>query len=296
MVVNWNRPDHTAECLASISDLDYPYVLPILVDNGSGDDSVARLRSLFPSCTVITNPRNLGFAEGNNVGIRHALSIGSDYILLLNNDATVHSDALKHLVQAAESDPSIGIVGPRIYLWDRPRVIWFSGGKVDRALGLPIHLGWMQEDTGQSDGLADVDYICGCALMAKAEVFRRIGLLDLDYFLLFEDTDFCTRVRDGGYRVVLVPQASVYHKASTSFGGDRSPKYLYYFHRNNLIYVSKRMRGTGQRRVHLEVLKRQLRYVRELYRQGRPEATIHARIAARAIVDFVFRRWGEANL
>ncbi len=293
VVVNWNRPDDTAECLSSLAALDYPDLFTILVDNGSTDGSVERLRSLFPECTYISNTRNLGFAEGNNVGIRHALSAGADYVLLLNNDATIDRDTLTLLVQVAQSDPSIGIVGPKIYLADRPRVIWFGGGKVDEKLGLPIHLGWMQEDTGEEESIADVDYICGCALLAKAELFPRLGLLDSDYFLLFEDTDFCARARDGGYRVVLVPQASVYHKASSSFGGDASPQYLYYFHRNNLIYVKKNMRGPGRWRVYLEVLRRQWKFVRGLHRKGGPQTSLRRRAVERAVADFVLGRWGE---
>lgn len=140
VVVNWNRPEDTAECLASIQQLECPEVLTVLVDNGSSDDSVPRLSQQFPQVTLLANQKNLGFAEGNNRGIQYALDAGCRHILLLNNDATLPPQAASQLIEELDRDPSIGIIGPRIYLADQPDRVWFGGGKVDPELGLPIHL------------------------------------------------------------------------------------------------------------------------------------------------------------
>lgn len=293
VVLNWNRPEDTAECLTSVRDLAYPNLLPILVDNGSSDGSVDRLREAFPEWLVLANPTNLGFAEGNNVGIRHALSVASDYVLLLNNDAKIHPEALGHLVEAAEADPSIGVCGPKICFWDRPRVIWFAGGKIDSQTIEAVHLGEMEEDDGRYDRVAEVDYVSGCALMARADLLRTVGLLDRDYFLLFEEADLCARAREQGYRVVLVPQALAWHKVSASFEGHMSPSYLYYLQRNRLIYAAKRVRGARRWWTYGRVLRSQLQYLWQLYRRGRPEAAAHRRVIRRAIADFVRGRWGE---
>lgn len=295
VVLNWNRPEDTADCLAALREVAYPNLLPILVDNGSTDGSVERLSARFPECTLLANPRNLGYAEGNNVGIRHALSLGSDYVLLLNNDAVLGRDALNAFVLVAESDPSIGVVGPVTYFWDRPRIVWSAGGEIDPVTAESVHLGALEERPAREAEPVDVGYVSGCALMARAELFRQVGLLDGDYFLVFEEADLCTRAWERGYRVVLVPGATARHKVSASFGGPLSESYLYYFHRNNLIYVKKRMRGPRRWRAYVEVLRRQAHYVWQLYRRGQPEARSHGQVVGRAILDFALGRWGEAR-
>ncbi|HZK67225.1 MAG TPA: glycosyltransferase family 2 protein, partial [Chloroflexota bacterium] len=259
------------------------------------DDSVPRLSRQFPQVALLANQKNLGFAEGNNRGIQYALDAGCRYILLLNNDATLPPQAASQLIRELDRDPTIGIIGPRIYLADQPDRVWFGGGKVDPELGLPIHLEWMKSEPTRDIGLREVDYICGCALLARSEVFAQVGMFDLDYFLLFEDTDLCARARQAGYRVVLAPWVSAYHKVSATFGGDRSPDYRYYFHRNNLIYVAKRQRGPDQRRVLLRVARREWGYVRDAWREQGTGALPLARAACRASVDFITRRWGRAG-
>ncbi len=295
VVLNWNRLDDSVECLTSVRRLSYPNVLPILVDNGSTDGSADELRSRFPEFVHIRNGRNLGFAEGNNVGIRRALSAGAEYVLLLNNDARIAPDALDRLLEVAKSDPRIGILGPRVYFWDRPTLVWSDGGRVDPVQVQPAHLGEGEDDSARGQEPFDVDYMPGCALLASAESLRQTGLLDPDYFLVFEEADLCARARAGGYRIVAVPRAKVWHKVSSSFGGPESTLYLYYYHRNNLIYVTKRLRGAIRVRGFFMVLKRQLHYVWQLYRRGMPEAPRHRQVITRAVMDFALRRWGEAG-
>jgi GT2 family glycosyltransferase len=295
VVLNWNGLDDSIRCLSSISELAYPNVLAVLVDNGSTDGSAEELRPLFPNCTHIRNSNNLGYAEGNNVGIRHALSAGADYVLLLNNDTIIRRDAVDRLVEVAEADRGIGILGPRVCFWDRPTLVWSEGGRMDPRQIEPAHLGEREEESSRAEEPVVVDYMPGCALMARADLLRGVGLLDPDYFLVFEETDLCARARASGCRIVAVPRAKVWHKVSSSFGGPASTLYLYYYHRNNLIYVTKQMRGIDRWRGYFVVLKRQAHYIWHLYRNKIPDASLQRRVIARAIFDFATRRWGEAR-
>ncbi len=296
VVLNWNGLEDTAECLASVDQVSYPDLLRIVVDNGSTDGSVDELAARFPDWMLLRNPRNLGYAEGNNVGIRHALSNGADYVMLLNNDTRIDREAVTRLVGVAENEPSIGVLGPRIYHWDQPDLIWCDGGTVDPVTVEPRHAGLLQRDADRGSTVVATEYVSGCALMARASVLQQVGMLDEDYFLVFEEVDLCARVRARGFSAVVVPDARVWHKVSVSFGGGESQTYLYYFHRNNLLYVHKRLRGFQRWRGYFFVLKRQVHYVWHLYRNGKPEASQHGRVVGRAITDFVLGHRGCADL
>jgi GT2 family glycosyltransferase len=296
VVLKWNGLEDTAECLASVDELSYPDLLRIVVDNGSADGSVDELAVRFPDWILLRNPRNLGYARGNNVGMRRALAEGADYVMLLNNDARIDREAVTRLVEVAENEPSTGVLGARIYHWDQPDLIWCDGGTVDPVTVEPHHEGLLQRDADRATDVVETEYVSGCALIARASVLREVGLLDEDYFLVFEEADFCARVRQRGFRAVVVPGAKVWHKVSVSFGGGESQTYLYYFHRNNLLYVHKRLRGFQRLRGYFFVLKRQAHYVWYLYRNGKPEAGQHRRVMSRAIGDFVLGRWGDADL
>lgn len=295
VVLNWNGLEDTVRCLASLRELAYPALLTVLVDNGSSDGSADRLAEMYPECSVIRNGRNLGYAEGNNAGIRFALAGGADYVLILNNDTRVDREAVSHLVGAAESDPSIGIASPRILLWDQPECIWYDGARVDPVTMEPGHEGLMATDETRPASLFDTGYASGCAMMVRSDLLRRIGLLDPDYYLVFEEADLSARAWEAGYRVVVVPQAWVWHRVSVSFGGEESPVYLYYYHRNNLLYVLKRLRGWRKLRGLACVARRQAHYVWHLYRTGRPGAGLRRRVMGRALGDFLLRRWGEGK-
>jgi len=242
IVLNWNRKYDTLECLQSLQHVTYPNYKIIVVDNGSTDGSQELIKQRFHNIVLIENRRNLGFAEGNNVGIRYALRKGADYILLLNNDTIVDKNLLTELVRIAESDYRIGICGPKIYFYNAPNKIWFAGGMVIG--GITYHVGAGQVDIGQYETIRPVDYITGCAMMIKGEVIKRIGLLDPDYFCIFEDADLCLRSRRAGFEVVYIPTAKVWHKISSSFGGYFSPLSVYYRFRNNILFMRKNMHAS----------------------------------------------------
>ncbi|HET8760879.1 MAG TPA: glycosyltransferase family 2 protein [Nitrospiria bacterium] len=234
IVLNWNGRDDTVACVESVRRLRYGNARALIVDNGSTDDSVAVFAQRFPDIRCIQTGANLGFAEGNNVGMRTALAEGADYVFLLNNDATIHPDALDRLVAAGESRSDIGIVGPKIYYAADPKRIWYAGGTIS-PLGRLGHEGWNRIDDGRWDAPRETGYVTGCAFLVKRGVLEKVGLFAPEYFLLFEEADLCVRARRAGFRCWVEPRAIVRHKVSSSFGGF-SPQYYYYFLRNYLLF------------------------------------------------------------
>lgn len=241
ILVNWNGKNDTLECLASVAQLS-----AVVVDNGSKDDSVAAIRKKYPRAEVIEAGKNLGFAGGNNIGIRKALADGADFVWLLNNDTTVAKNALSALVSAFE-DPSVGVAGSKIYFSpgreyhgdryktkDRGRVLWYAGGLIDWSNMYASHRGVDEVDRGQYDTLEETPFITGCSMMIRKEVFDKIGLLNERLFAYLEDLEFCLRAKQAGYKLLYAPKSVVWHKNAGS-SGVGSNTHQYYMTRNRLL-------------------------------------------------------------
>ena len=223
IVLTWNGRDLTLDCLDSLAKVTTPGVRVIVVDNASSDGTAAAIAARFgPRVTVVSNPSNLGYAAGNNAGIRRALDGGADFILLLNNDTVVDPAAVGELARGLAETPGAGVAGAKTYYFTPPDRIWFAGGEVSLWRGTARHIGIRETDRGQHDAPRDVDYVSGCALMARREVFQAIGMLDESYRAYFEDTDFCMRAARAGFRIRYVPTAKVWHRISASTGGQLS--------------------------------------------------------------------------
>ncbi|MDD2581160.1 MAG: glycosyltransferase family 2 protein [Desulfuromonadaceae bacterium] len=240
ILLNWNGFQDTIECVESCSKLVYPNFHIIIVDNGSNDGSEAILRERFPDTELIQTGDNFGFAGGNNIGIRHALKQGAGYVWLLNNDTTVEPNALNALVDAAERDERIGMVGSKIVYYDNPALIWYAGAVFDPARPhLTAHRGLREQDLGQYDVAGETGYVTGCSLLARREMIENVGLLDEGLFLYFEDVDWGTRARQAGWVLAYAPASVVRHKESISTGGAASPVVVYYTARNRLYFVQR---------------------------------------------------------
>lgn len=207
IVLNWNGWRDTSVCLSSLENLDYPNYEMVVVDNGSTDHSVEEIRKAYPQITLLETGRNLGFAGGNNVGIRYALERGADYIWLLNNDTVVDPNALTAMVEIAESDPKIGAVGSVLYYMNQPeKVQAWGGGRISLITGRSRHL--------LSPG--ELHYITGASLLLRTEALEQVGLLDEGFFMYWEDADLSFRLRQKGWAVAVAPDSRVLHKESAS--------------------------------------------------------------------------------
>jgi GT2 family glycosyltransferase len=221
IVLNWNGASVIGPCLDSLARVGRPALEVIVVDNGSTDHSAAMVRERYPWAELIENGENLLFAEGNNIGIRRALERGAEAILLLNNDTEVDPEFARRLLGALD-DPRTGIAGPRIFYYDDPRRIWYGGGGFD-ILGVPRHRDIRRTEERARAVPGETEWVTGCALLARREVFEQVGLLDPSYRIYCEDVDLCLRAARAGWRIRFEPSARVWHKVSSSSGGGMTP-------------------------------------------------------------------------
>ena len=191
---------------------------------------------------IILNDTNTGYSDANNVAIRYACrALSPDYILLLNNDTVVEKRFLSELVSVAEIDDTIGMIGPKIYYNDfngRRDVIFFAGGTIDMRRGVPIFFNLPEIDCGQYDTVKAVDQLSGSCLLAKRELLEKVGLLSGAYFLYWEDTDWCFRAQQFGFKLVYAPRAVVWHKVSAS-ASKMGCEQIYYLTRGRFYFIKR---------------------------------------------------------
>ena len=213
VVLNWcNEPD-TAACVDSLSIQDYPALDILVVDNASPDESGARLRARYPDMMHERTATNLGYTGGNNRGIARALRESADFVLVINNDATLEPGAVRELVYAATSADPVGAVGPKILRADASDVLWFAGGTFDRRRAIGLHPGQGERDTDPEEHQArEVSFLTGCCLLIPADVLREVGSFREDFFAYVEDVEFCLRLSKSGYRLLYAPAARVRHR------------------------------------------------------------------------------------
>jgi GT2 family glycosyltransferase len=205
IVLSYNGGNLITRCLGSVWRLHYPNISVVVVDNHSTDGSFEMIRKNFPRSDYIRNQENLGYSAGNNIGIRFALERGADYVLLLNQDAVVPQDFIERLLAAAEEDSRSGIFSP-VITEGEASTIWFAGARVSYLRMKALH-----ERRVRSKKPYYTGYITGCAMLVRRQVFERIGLLDEDFFLYWEDADFCLRAKKAGFTCLMVPDAKAAH-------------------------------------------------------------------------------------
>ena len=248
VVLSWNGREDTLACLESLRGVE-----TIVVDNGSSDGSPDAVAERYPDVELVRAGVNLGFAAGNNVGIRRALDRGADWVVLVNNDATVVAGLVPALEAAAARHRDAGVLAGKVYLADPPDVLWYAGGSFEPRVGYSGRVrGAGRRDDGSFDEERDVDWATGALLAVSRDAIERVGLLDEELFAYMEDVDWCLRIRDAGLRVVFVPTLKAWHRVSASTGGAASTTSLYYHCRNTLAVCERRRplgRGhTGVRR------------------------------------------------
>jgi GT2 family glycosyltransferase len=219
IIVNWNGKDFIFNCLDSLLIQHYPlekYEI-VVIDNGSTDGSQTAIKDRYINVQLVENPENFGYVKAVNQGIRIGLKSGVQYMWILNNDVVVSQNTLQRLVEIGEHLKSSGILAPVVYAYDSPEHIENAGYKINFWIGrlkkLRFGVDIFRLPISRID---DVDSNMGCANLIKTSIFEKIGLFNPIYEIYFEETDFNTRARKNGFRVILVRDAKVWHKTASS--------------------------------------------------------------------------------
>jgi GT2 family glycosyltransferase len=233
VILNWNGERYLRECLSSVTSQDYPSIEIILVDNGSADRSVEIVRSGFPDVRVVETGRNLGFAAGNNVGIRDAKG---QYIVIFNNDAEMERTCVSQMVHALERNPTCGACATKIFLKNGSGLL-DAAGIVVCLDGLSIGRGRLEPGEGY-DREEEVFFASGCCMMCRKEMLDDAAVSDGQYFdesffMYADDTDLGWRARLRGWKTIYTPKAVVYHMHSAS-SADYSPLKAFLVERNRI--------------------------------------------------------------
>lgn len=242
VVLNWNRPVETAECLKSLQQVAYPHLELLVVDNHSTDNSVALLNQQFPHLQILQSQVNLGYAGGNNLGISYALNKNADYIWLLNNDTTVEPETLSPLVQEAQKNPQVAVFGSKILYGSDPTQIWFLSGSYDWIKHRHDFFARHWHDDPQVFGQQSLpsDWISGCSLFMRAAAIKQIGSLDEHFFMYYEDLDWCLTAKEKGWKCLVLPHSRIYHHTQDiPLQDSRAISLHYYAIRNQLYLLSK---------------------------------------------------------
>lgn len=233
----------------------------IVVDNGSEDNSVEEIRKQFPSVRVIETGINLGYAGGNNVGIEAALKEGADAVLLLNNDTIADPGMVEAFIQSAEATPSIGIWGGYPLRFSNPEHLDHLGGIWNSEKG-DFELIGLNEKKGFQTGIP-LDYVCGCSIFVRREVFEKIGLLETKFFLFWEEADFSMRAKKAGFGIGVCYGALLLHKVSASFIGG-SPHKKYFWWRSRLLWIDRNCSPQEKQRLFRNLINPELWHYKKL--------------------------------
>lgn len=245
IILNWNRYEYTANCIISILRHCNQSIFDIiLIDNHSTDSSFAKLTSQFPQLTFHRNEGNLGYAGGNNPGLQTSLSKGYKYTMILNNDTEVTGNFISPLINFMDTHPAAGAVQPKILMLFDPSLIWNAGSYYSPFLGRTYTRGYAKKNLPKYNSITKVDWITGCCMMLRNEVFSKTGLLNEAFFLYYEDTDISFRIKKAGYDLYYVPDSFILHAAGISgksrkksAEGYLNPMVHYYNARNKFWFI-----------------------------------------------------------
>jgi GT2 family glycosyltransferase len=262
VILNWNGKQDTLDCLQSLQACKGELFDVIVVDNGSTDGSAEVISAAFKQITLIETGANLGFAGGNNVGIERAFSLGADAVLLLNNDTVVDPYFIQAFIDDAQKAPQVGIWGGYpIRYYDRTKLDHLGGvwnpSKADFDLvGLHAPIGYKTEKP--------LDYVCGCSIFIRKEVFQKIGLLETRFFLYWEEADFAMRAKKAGFEIKVSWEAILYHKVSASFENMSLAK-KYFWWRGRLLWIERNCPIQEQQRILKKIIQPELYHYKKLY-------------------------------
>lgn len=275
IILNYKVADLALLAIKSVQNSTYKNIQIYAIDNNSGDSFEEKVKELEHVAFIQTGD-NLGFAGGNNVGIKRALKEGCGWIFILNPDAIVEKDSIDLLVKRAVATHA-DIANPKIY-FAHSKKIWFAGKNFDLLNVLGSHRGVDEIDTGKYDEEIEMKDGNGAALLIHKRVFEKIGFMDEDYFLYYEESDFCYRAHKAGFKIMYIPSSIVYHENAKSTGLG-SPLQDYFITRNRMLFAKKFL----SRRT-------QFALIREALRTGMKYSTRRL-----AVMDYLLGRFGKGS-
>jgi len=294
-LIDFNGSENTLLCLDSLDNVKVEgfELSVVVVDNASKEKFQTEKKYKNFSLKIIRSETNLGFAGGQNLGIKYGLDNGVDYFVILNNDVILEDNFLLELLKTFVSQKDCGIVSPKIYFAkghefhkdryeekDLGKVIWYAGGKMDWQNMIAAHRGVDEVDKGQYEKLEKTDFASGCCEIIKREVFKNVGLFDDKYFLYYEDNDLSQRAKKAGFAIYYQPNAFLWHLNAISTGGSGSSLQDYYITRNRLLFGFK----YASFKTKLALIKESLR----LIFAGRPWQK-------KGALDFYLRKFGKGS-
>lgn len=236
ITINYNSISVTCELLKSLRSINYKNIEIIVVDNASRENPLREIEFLYPEVKVIVSSKNLGFAGGNNLGYNYS---SGEYLFFVNNDTELEPNCIRPLIQRLENNNSIGIVSPKIKYFDQKDLIQYAGFSAINPYTARNHgIGTLEVDTGQYDTATYTHYAHGAAMMVKRSVIEKVGLMPEDFFLYYEELDWCEQMKRAGYKIFYEPKSIVYHKESFSIG-QNSPLKTYYLTRNRILFMKR---------------------------------------------------------
>lgn len=288
ILVNYNGKADTEECVKSLLNAGYDNLKIIIVDNASATlpaeyNDVIRKEE----CEILFMDDNIGFAGANNRGIERAFELNADYVLIINNDTVVTEGFLEPMLDAFEKQENLGMVTGKILYYDEPEILWFGGGYYDEQLFECKIDGIGKEDDECYNCEKEIPYATACLWLIPVNTIKKVGLMSEDYFLYYEDADYCERVKNSGFRIWYAPQAVIYHKESrsTKKGSD---SYQYYNNRNYLKFI-KTFRTKKEQKI--AYVKRFIRMAKNTLR-GR----MSAKVMLCVISDTIKGNYGKRDL
>jgi GT2 family glycosyltransferase len=236
VIVNYGNPKDTLDLLDSLVHVSYPRLEVIVIDNGAKSDRTDLYQARLKKVEVYNLPKNLGFAGGVNSGINKALG---DYILLLNNDTVVEPGFIEPMVDVLDHYKEVGMVSPKILFFNPSNILQYAGAKsISTWFGRGKKIGFGKIDGPNYDESGETGLCNGACLMIRKEVVEDVGLLSEDYFMYYEEHDFCFRAKRYGWKCYYVARSRIYHKQSMSIGKD-NPIKNYYLSRNRLLFMRR---------------------------------------------------------
>ena len=236
ITVNYNQTKVTCDLLESLKKNSYSNFEIILIDNGSVDNAESTFKKIIPDIKYHYNENNLGFAGGNNLGIKMAKG---DYMFFVNNDTEIPNGTIENLLKPFDKTENLGVVSPKIFYYDEPTMIQYAGyTPINPYTARNSTIGQYETDNGQYDQTRPTPYAHGAAMMVSRKVINEVGPMPEFFFLYYEELDWCEQIRRAGFEIYYEPKASIFHKESVSVGRLSSMK-TYYLTRNRILFMRR---------------------------------------------------------